>query len=37
MAWLYIEMNCFYLYMFSAILYIAYVQIFDGVIFKKEL
>lgn len=24
MAWLYIEMYCFYIYMFAAILYIAY-------------
>ena len=36
MAWLYIEMNCFYLYMFSAILYIAYFQLVEGVCFKKE-
>ena len=36
MAWLYIEMYCFYIYMFAAILYISYHQLVEGVCFKKQ-
>ena len=36
MAWLYIEMYCFYIYMFATVLYIAYYQLIEGVCFKKQ-
>ena len=36
MAWLYIEIFCFYLYMISACLYIAFHQLVEGVCMKKE-
>ena len=36
MAWLYIEMYCFYIYMFATVLYIAYYQLIEGVIFNKQ-
>ena len=36
MAWLYIEMYCFYLYMASAIVYIVYHQMVEGVCCKKQ-
>lgn len=36
MAWLYIEMYCFYIYMFATVLYIAYYQLVEGVCFKKQ-